>query len=247
MAIRGISLILGLGGVAWGIATLPSTWRSAPLERAGGLISQQHPFKSDALELILNQTKSAQVGSLCRPTALRSAATIQLRLLEDALDTGQRTKLDQLFQTVDVAVKEALVCGPADPFLWFALYWLELSTRGVSEKALTYLALSYELGPNEGWIALKRNRAAFSVFEKLPPKMADQVISEFIGLIATNRLYSETAQILIGPAWRVRHRIIPRLSELGQLQRMGFVKTLYHQGYEIDVPGIRPFDYRRRQ
>ena len=246
VVVRVLYTALGLVGIAWGLVTLPSSWQSAPIERAAGLLMQQHPIRGAALETLLAETKSAKLGSLCRPTLARSEAVIQIRLLEEALDLEQRTKIDALLQNVDRALRTALSCSPSDPFLWFVLYWLESFSGVISEKSITYLALSYDLGPNEGWIALKRNRAAFAIFEKLPPNFADRVIAEFIGLIATNRLYTEAAQIFVGPAWRVRDRIIPRLAELGQLQRIGFAKTLYHRGYEIDIPGVPHFDYRRR-
>ena len=47
--------------------------------------------------------------------------------------------------------------GSGGWFLWFALFWLENMQFGFRDESIRYLEQSYELGPSEGWIALKRN------------------------------------------------------------------------------------------
>ena len=81
------------------------------------------------------------------------------------------------------AIRESLSCSPADPFLWLALYWLDGTQHGYRPEDLKYLELSYQLGPNEGWIALRRNSVAFATFQQLPPELAEFAINEFVGLL----------------------------------------------------------------
>ena len=55
----------------------------------------------------------------------------------------------------------------------------------VQAENANYLRLSYALGPNESWIALWRNRLAFSLFERLPTDLSDDALDEFIKLVDT--------------------------------------------------------------
>jgi hypothetical protein len=71
------------------------------------------------------------------------------------------------------AIRQSLACSPADPFFWLALYALEPSAP------LNYLTASYRLGPNEGWIALKRNLVAFANFDELPDDLR-RIVVQFV-------------------------------------------------------------------
>jgi hypothetical protein len=75
------------------------------------------------------------------------------------------------------AIRHSLACSPADSFLWRVLFWVENAMYGFSSDHLE--RMSYSLGPNEGWIALKRNLVAPAVFERLPPDVGEMAIREF--------------------------------------------------------------------
>jgi hypothetical protein len=141
------------------------------------------------------------------------------------------------------SVRGSLSCAPADPFLWFILYWLENARSGFDHKHLEYLRLSYMLGPNEGWIGAKRNRFALAVFEHLPPDLADMAIGEFAHLLESG-FHSEVVAIFTGPGWRIRDRLLSGLKNVPKIHREGFAQALYWQGYDVDVPGIRRPDPR---
>ena len=75
--------------------------------------------------------------------------------------------------------------------------------HGFKPDHLEYLRMSYLMGPNEGWIALKRNVLALAVFERLSLDVAEMAICELTNLLSSG-LIREAGGIFTGPAWRIR-------------------------------------------
>ena len=98
--------------------------------------------------------------------------------------------------------------------------------------------MSYQLGPNEGWVALKRNPVAFANYEGLPPDLVTKAITEFLALI-NSEFYEQAVDILSGPAWQLRDIIIPHLAGLPDRRREAFAKAVYARGLEVKMPGIK--------
>jgi hypothetical protein len=103
--------------------------------------------------------------------------------------------------------------------------------------------MSYALGPEEGWIAEKRNRLALALFEELPPELKAAAVREFSGLVNTGR-YGEAADILTGSAWRIRQLLLSSLNSVQERHRQALASILYRRGYDLTVPGIRQPDPR---
>jgi hypothetical protein len=239
VAVVRIGLIaLGAAAIAWGVAVLPVFWRDAPLEAVGRRVAFGNAFNVAALASQLPAIEAAETSPYCRPAGLRSAAVIRLRLAELALGTDDRGLIDGGIAAARRSIRDALSCSPADPFLWMSLYWVD-SVREGARPDLRHLRMSYRLGPNEGWIAVTRNRIAFALFSQLPPDMADDVLHEFVGLLETGE-YDTTVQIFTGPAWPVRDVILPRLAKVSLQHRIAFAKAVYAAGYDVAVPGVAP-------
>jgi hypothetical protein len=237
--------LLALAGAAtlWGVAVLPAFWRQSALERTATHVLAGDPFKSELLEALIPAVEAAEQADYCRPEATRSAAIIRLRLAEQAVAEGERMAIDSRLAALRDSIRRSLACSPADPFLWVVLYWVESARNGFQPGYLDYLRLSYRLGPNEGWIGVKRNAFALAVFERLPPDIADTAIGEFAGLLDAG-FYEDTVAIFTGPGWQVRDRLLPRLKQVAERYRQMFAKGLYARGYDVTVPGIQLPDPR---
>jgi hypothetical protein len=234
---RSFVVILGCIAVWWGIIGFPIFWQDSSIERIATQIIAGNPFKVETLTQQLPIIDSIKSSAYCRPAALRSATIIQLRMLEVAASANDRQHLDEYLKSLGNAIRSSLSCAPADPFLWLALYSVEVTENGFKPDYLKYLRLSYRLGPHEGWIALKRNPLAFAAFQQLPPDLGENAINEFVALLESG-LSDQAAEILIGPAWPERELILSHLTRLSDYERQSFADALHRRGYDLNVPGI---------
>ena len=240
---RSFVVILACFAVWWGIVGFPVFWRESSAERIADRIIAGDPFKVEILTRQLPMIDSIERLGVCRPAALRSAAIIQLRMMEASASTGNRERVDAHLNSLGNMIRSSLSCSPADPFLWLVLYWVESSENGSKTDYLKYLRMSYRVGSNEGWIAVKRNRVAFANFQQLPPDLGEITINEFIKLLESG-FFEPAAEIFIGPAWPERELILSYLTRVFDQNRKLFEDALYRRGYDINVPGIARRDLR---
>jgi hypothetical protein len=222
-------MLVGLVGIVWGVSEFPTLRQESTIKKIADRILVGDVYKYDTLLKQSSLVEPRQNPELCRPLTVRSAAVIRLRLAEisdnSALGpTPVRTNL-----AVD-AIRQSLACSPADPFFWLALYALEPSAP------LNYLTTSYRLGPNEGWIALKRNPVAFANFDELPDDLRRIVVQEFVRIMEMDTI-DDAMKIFVGPAWDNRELILSQMDRVPLPQRQKFQAALTSAGYDVLVPG----------
>ncbi len=237
VSIRVMTAVLGLVAVAWGGANFSTFWRQSSLERAATAVINREAFKTDALDGLIPALADIENERYCRPSALHSAAVIRLRLAETALIGGKRSIMDERLDAADRSIRKSLDCSPRDAFLWMALAWVEDFRSGFQPEQLTYLRLSYATGPNEGWVAARRNRLALSMFARLSPDLADRAVVEFDRLL-DSWIYWDAIAIFEGPGWPIHDRLLASLKDVGLRQRQAFADALYAQGYDVVIPGV---------
>jgi hypothetical protein len=246
IAARVFTLGLGIAAIAWGATTFPVFWREAVILRTASHIADRDSFKPNAVGLLLPAVEQIEQDSYCRPEAARGAAIVRLRVAENAMAGGERGAIDPNFTALRGSLVNALECAPADAFLWMVLAWLDGAREGLRPEQLQELRLSYQLGPNEGWIAARRNRFALSMFERLPANLADAAVDEFAHLV-DSWFIDDAVAILSGPGWPIRERLLAHLESVGPRQRETFARALYLRGHDLAVPGVarrdpRPWD-----
>jgi hypothetical protein len=237
------TVFLGVAAIAWGVDTFPVFWQQSPLEHTAMRAIEGYPFSTDGLIGLMPTVEATERARYCRPAGLRSAAIIRLRLAEEAIAASERNRIDGLLSTLRGSIHGSLDCSPADPFLWVALFWLENNLSGFSQHHLEYLQLSYRLGPNEGWLGLKRNGLALAMFEQLPPNLREMAINEFAGLLESG-FYKEVVAIFTGPGWPLRDVLLLRLKAVTDVHRQAFAGELYSEGYDVNVPGVKEINPR---
>jgi hypothetical protein len=229
LSLRASAMLVGLVGIVWGVSEFPTLRQESTIKKIADRILVGDVYKYDTLLKQSSLVEPRQNPELCRPLTVRSAAVIRLRLAEisdnSALGpTPVRTNL-----AVD-AIRQSLACSPADPFFWLALYALEPSAP------LNYLTTSYRLGPNEGWIALKRNPVAFANFDELPDDLRRIVVQEFVRIMEMDTI-DDAMKIFVGPAWDNRELILSQMDRVPLPQRQKFQAALTSAGYDVLVPG----------
>jgi hypothetical protein len=231
--------IAGLMAMAWAFAVFPVFWSQNIIVDVGTAVLAGEAFKPDVLAAVaaLTQTNSK---TKVRPSVLGKAAAIRVRQAEDAMRAGDPQVTDQRLESLTRSVDEAARNAPSDPFLWLVWFWLDSTRNGLRPENLAFLRMSYDLGPYEGWIAVKRNGLALAAFAALPNDLAERAIAEFVGLVRWG-LVAEASAIAAGTPPQLRTILFARLKDLNYEQRRAFAGAIY--GREVDdvpVPGIAP-------
>jgi hypothetical protein len=238
-----VTVPFGVVAIIWGISVLPSVSRYLVIEDIAVHIAAGAPFKTKDLEKLKPILSAAEQEGMCNPAALRAAAIMDLHLFELAVADSDEEAIDSAIKSLPVAIRRSLSCSPTDSFLWLVLYWVEVNRNGYQPRDLEFLRMSYLLGPNEGWIALKRNRLALAIFDQLLPEMAKAALAEFANLLNSG-FEQEVEGILTGPGWKVRDRLLPALKDVKEEYREEFARRLYHNGYDAVIPGVKLPDPR---
>lgn len=231
-------VLFGAGAVMWGGYVFPTFWQQSALIRMAGRIVGGEPFMPEAIAGFKPMIDAAQDMEICRPAALHSAAVVYLRHVEQTIANGDRLAMDRDTVTLDAMVRRSLACSPSDSFLWLVLFWLENTRNGFRDDNLKLLSFSYATGPNEGWVALKRNPLALSFYERLPSEIASKVLAEFADLVKAGA-YNQAADIFTGAGWPRRALLLAGLGGLAEQHRQIFAMTLRRRGYDVAVPGIQ--------
>ncbi len=234
---RSFIIVLGCIAIWWGVVGFRFFLQESASERIASQIIAGDPFKAETLALQLPVINRIGASVYCDPVALRSATIIQLRTVEVAISANDSKRSDEQMRSLGRMIRHSLSCGPADPFLWLVLYWVENTENGFNTDHLKYLRMSYRLGPNEGWIGLKRNRITFAALPNLPTDLAEYASKEFTGLVEMGS-YEQAAEILTGPAWPLRQQLLSRLRNIEKRHRVIFADILDKKGYDVAIPGV---------
>jgi hypothetical protein len=231
LSLRASGMLVGLMGVAWGVSQFSVLRQQSTIQKIADRILLGERYKYEILLKQASLVAPTQRPQLCRPLTVRSAAVIRLRLAEISVSASLEPGPVRTNLAVD-AVQNSLTCSPADSFFWLALYALEPSAP------LNYLTISYRLGPNEGWIALKRNPVAFANFDELPENLRRMVVQEFLRIVEMDTI-DDAMKIFVGPAWDNRELILSQMDQVPLRQLQKFQEALTSAGYDVLVPGAR--------
>jgi hypothetical protein len=199
-------------------------------------------FEAEVLENIPAASDTGSIGS-CHPTMARTAAIVQLRLVEMSIYKADQASLEKRLDNLEKLSRRALFCSPTDSYLWLILYWVDVRRHGLGDKQIEYLEMSYRLGKNEGWIAERRNGLALAVFEQLPLLLQENVIFEFSRLVDAGFIYS-AAKNLMGPGWPLQDKLLSSLTNVKLDMLLRFAKALRKEGMYVDIPGLPPMERR---
>jgi hypothetical protein len=232
LSLRASAILAGLIGIAWGGSEFSALRQESIIKKIADRILVGDVYKYDILLKQAALVAPTQTPEFCRPLTVRSAAVIRLRLAEISDNAALGPAPVRTNLAVD-AIRQSLACSPASPFFWLALYALEPSAP------LKYLTASYRLGPNEGWIALKRNPVAFANFDELPEDLRRIVVQEFVRIVEMDTI-DDAIKIFVGPAWDNRELILSQMDQVPLSQRQKFQAALTSAGYDVLVPGTSP-------
>jgi hypothetical protein len=237
LAVRALTVAFGGLGVAWGLTTFPGFWRDSRLEPVATRIINGESFRPEALLAFEPNIAQVEAESPCRPAALRNAAIVRLRIAEDGLETADGRHIDQFLGALQSVTRTALECSPTDSFLWFVLFWVDVTRNGFQPKDVALLRMSYRQGPNEGWIMERRNRFAIAMYGYLPADLDERALNEFAKLLQPQFVVG-AVNIFVGPGWPIHDLLLERIKDRPESERRLFAQILKERGYDLAVPGI---------
>jgi hypothetical protein len=238
IALRAVFCILGIAAIIWGGYTVQIAWQQSGFQQIASHLIAGDRFAAKVFVALTPQLDASNQGKWSHPSAARDVTLIRLRMFENVIVDGEQNLVDMQITKLHGALAKSLENAPADPFLWAVLFWLENTQNGYDQDHLKYLRMSYALGPNEGWIAVKRNRVALAIFRLLPADLAQDAKMEFVRMVSS-RMYDQAADILVGPGWGIRSALLAGLNETTDLDRQLFVRAVFNLGYDIIVPGVQ--------
>jgi hypothetical protein len=125
--------------------------------------------------------------------------------------------------------------APNSSYQWLVLFWAQNQLSGFDSKLVDYLRMSYETGPLEGWVALRRNGIVFSLYAALSEDLKSAALSEFLGLVRY-QFYAEAAEVYRNSTPVAREVQTAGLRQLkDDTQARVFAKVLYDKGI-LDEP-----------
>jgi hypothetical protein len=238
--VRTLAAAFGICSITWAVFSSSFYGPEALFRSSAQRILAGDNFSSEQLDLLKLKIGSTSAERV-RSTALSDIATIRLRLWETRQRAGDASDLADLKRALSTALAE----DPNDSFLWLIEYGIQDIAARASDSGLKFLRMSYLTGPNEAWIAVRRNPLALAAFSSLPDDLAKQAVSEFSDLVQSG-LYQDASNILAGPGWAVRDKLLGRLAQVDESDRREFAKVVGRMNLQdVVIPGVAAPPARR--
>jgi hypothetical protein len=241
--LRAVTAISGICAIIWSIFVISISRTDVPYTESTRAILSGEVFSSAQLRT-MKARLDASPSKLSLPSALTGAAVLRLHLVENELKTGGAGSQPQDLGQLELSTRLALGSSPTDALMWLVAFWVK---RQLGEGTdLPLLAMSYRTGPNEGWLAIRRNWLSLSMLDSLTPELTQQTIQQFADLVRSD-FYVEAADILAGPGWAIREKLLEGLVNIPEGNRWRFAKVLVSKGLDgLNIPGVerapnRPF------
>jgi hypothetical protein len=241
---RVIIFLFGSVAVAWGAYQFSLTRQQEPVQRAASDLLKGRGFSSRTLTKLLSDSDSAAARAICVPSELRSLVVLRIALLKSEIADGKASvaSADASYVQLYQLAKAALECSPSDAYIWMTLFWLDASRHGLTPENAKFLQMSYESGSNEGWVAFGRVQVALSLLDRLPDRLSQNVVDDFIKLLNTGVLYDDLAAVLVDEAPGVKTRVIRSLDAVGPSVRQKLSKALRDKDADVVIPGVQAPD-----
>jgi hypothetical protein len=234
---------IGVAAIMWVIAFAPDAWKYAPLEGVASQVIRGEPIPDTAIEKYIPTMDSLLQAKTCWPKAMHNAAILRGRLVQVAIENSDPRQFDIYTADANTMFRKSLACAPSDSFLWFALFWIENLQNGFQNGSIKYLEKSYDLGPYEGWIALRRNPYALNLYQSLPAELQKRIVVEFAAIVNSGFIL-DAALTLQGPGWPIRDVLVGSLSDVQEKYKRQLATRLRRLGLEVTIPGIDMPEFR---
>jgi hypothetical protein len=244
LVLRLLLLCLSILGGVWAALSGPQTLAEAPVISVGRQINGGASFSSAQLEAMLAVEPRGVLSGFCSVDMRRARLFVTARLADMVTQaSADLAEMDRAADGLDAAARQVLACTPYDGYAWLALYWVTGRREGFRSRAFDFLAMSYDVAPREGWIAVRRNAQAAMVFPGLPEALRARVAAEW-GELVKAQLFEAAALSLLRIAEAERPQLFTRREAIGDRRWADFSRFLYGRGSDITLPEAPPLPPR---
>ncbi|MGL3111392.1 hypothetical protein [Bradyrhizobium sp. BR 1432] len=234
-------LLLGAAGLWWSSIVLPIFRSAAPAREITERIMTDQRFKAGTLRHVLLQMEREPQRPVVQSSFVRAKALVELRAAEEAVGRKSSEEADAEIAAAEQTVHASLALNPTDSFLWLMLYSVRTAREGFAPENVRYFEQSYSSGLHEGWIVLRRNRLALSVFPMLTTSIQARVVSEFAEMVDLG-FVDEAVVNLTDVGWPHRERLLASLEQVDIAARELLARQLSRNSVKVVVPGIEMKD-----
>ena len=239
---RLLAVAFGALAIAWSAEVIPLHRIGQPLANTADAILSGEIFDIARLHALMDRLDK-EPPRILEASGLDGVALIRMSLLEQQLKSPGRAVSISDYDKARLDVGAALARSPTNAYMWLSAFGLKRLRGDPAADDLKLLRMSYRLGPNEGWIAVRRSPLSIAAFASLPQDLQEAALQEFVGLVGSG-LRDDAANILAGPGWPIRDQLLSRLINLDEDSRRQFANVLAAKDLEgVVVPGLQP---RRR-
>jgi len=243
IALRALNGLLGLVAVGWVSIVFPAFLLTGPARTVAKLIVEDDRLQPNGLAELHERLQNERLA-LVPPKLVAAKALVRLRLADEEAQTSQQIVAKRIFDEVNNEITAALFEVPGDSFLWMMYYSTAVARTGSQLEHIDYLVQSYKAGPNEGWIALRRNRLSLSLPPPLISMLKKYIVAEFAAI--TNSGFVEDAASNLALVGRDQQELLATgVSTLDIEPRTILAKKLAEEGSQLTIPGVTLDDKRR--
>lgn len=222
--------------VAWAIAASPQAFRGYSMERIALRIASGDTYNDELLKRV-GDGLSVPAG-LCAERFLRNTLIVRAKLAENAVAAGEIDRIDVRFADVEGSARDLIACSPNQSFGWLALFWQRLQVGTRASQAQPFLLRSYETGPHELWVQVRRSALAANAFDQLSSDLQTRAATEFAELLRGGA-FGQAAEILTRSVASARARFLDQVANLPEDLRYRLARMLRLLDSDIEVPGLR--------
>ena len=219
-----LTVAIGALGLAWGIATLPSSEAADDLRDIEGRLLGFERFSRTTLAQALDSQASQSLDA-CDTHSQRAMLLMELPLAQAALRSGATAEFDRHTQSLEQRARQILGCAPRESFVWLLLFNLEVLHGQFNQQSFDRLAMSYETSPNEAWISIRRIFVAMPVVRMAPEPLRQKSLFEFQQLIR-HGFEDEAARSYASSSEPIRTLLQAQLDQLDPPRQKAFADAL---------------------
>ncbi|MCL8485495.1 MULTISPECIES: hypothetical protein [Bradyrhizobium] len=223
-ALNVVFLLAGLSGLAWGGLSAKDSAISDDFVAVEARLLRFETFTPGAANRAL-QLAQANPVSACDSHAQHTLLLLEIPLLDAALRAGAVKEFDQRMAAMEERTRLTLSCAPRDSFAWLVAFGLALGHGHLDDSAFALLAQSYQTGPNEAWIAVRRTILASPVITRAPDGVKAEILDEF-GTLVRRGFVDVVAKAYVSAPSQAQALLKSRIDQLDSRAQTSFAKAV---------------------